>query len=430
MTDDRHLLRDRDVALLWSAGLVSWTGTLAMFVALPVAVFEASGSPLATALTALAGAMAPVLAGQVAGVVADRLDRRTLLVATNLVMAALTGCYLLLAAGPWWGLAGASLVIGGVAQLLGPTEHALLSEVVPAHRLGEGASLNALNNNLARLVGPAAGGTLYAVGGLPAVVVLDLLSFALAAALVAGVSRHRASTPARPLPGGSWAADWVAGLRAVWGHPTLRPLVLLVAVVAFGEGFISALLAPFAFAVIDGDAQIIGWILSAQAIGGVAGAWYAGRVTDRREPLAQLGWSALAAGLLLLVIFNYALVYPHPWPAVVLTALAGAPFAVFGATQGYALQVCAPAGLRGRVFSAAFGLSGLSQLTGIAVAGLSAEHWGLWVINVDALAYLCAGATAVWLARRPADGSRTRLDQRSPRGRWRARVTSSSTSSG
>lgn len=119
MTDDRHLLRDRDVALLWSAGLVSWTGTLAMFVALPVAVFEASGSPLATALTALAGAMAPVLAGQVAGVVADRLDRRTLLVATNLVMAALTGCYLLLAAGPWWGLAGASLVIGGVAQLLG-----------------------------------------------------------------------------------------------------------------------------------------------------------------------------------------------------------------------------------------------------------------------------------------------------------------------
>jgi predicted MFS family arabinose efflux permease len=393
------LLRDRDVALVWAAGLISMAGNLAMFVALPVAVFDSTGSPWATAVTALAGAAPTVLVGQVGGVVADRVDRRWLLATANVVMAVLTCAFLVLPAGVWWPLAVVNLLVTSAAQFAGPAEHALVGELVPPSRLGEGASLNALNNNIARLVGPAVGGLVFAQLGFRATVVLDTVTFLIAAALVAHVSRRPAGngprSTTRPL-----VADWRLGARQIWSHQQLRALVLLAALVMFGEGAIAALMAPYTREVLGGGAGLLGGMLAAQAIGGIAGAWWASRNADKRSPLQLLGGAALASGLLLVVIFNYALCYPHPWPAVVLTGMAGFPFAVFGAAQGYALQIYAPPELRGRVYSLSFGVLSLAQLSGIAVAGLAAERWGPLMINIDAAGYLVTGAAAVHLARR------------------------------
>jgi predicted MFS family arabinose efflux permease len=196
-----------------------------------------------------------------------------------------------------------------------------------------------------------------------------------------------------------WLLDWRHGARMVWAHRELRPLILLVALTTFGEGAISALLAPFTSDVLHGGADIVGAMLSAQAIGGIAGAWWASRVADRRTPLSLLGGAALASGALLAVIFNYALIVPTAIPAVLLTGLAGFPFAVFGAAQGYALQLYAPPHLRGRVFALAAGMLSLAQVAGITIAGLAAEQWGSLVINIDAATYLIAGVVAIRLAR-------------------------------
>lgn len=371
-----------------------------MFVALPVAVYGRSESPLATALTALAGLVPRVLLSQGAGVVADRVDRRTLLILSNFAMALLTFGYLAVSTEGWWPLAAVHLVVQGVAQFAGPAEHALLGELVPADRLGEGASLNALNNNIARLVGPAVGGLLFAQVGFWTTIVLDALSFLVAAALVLWVARDRPfradlSTEAR-----GWFGNWLRGVRLVWTHPELRPLVLLVSISMFGEGSISALFAPFTNDVLGGGADLLGLVLTAQAAGGIMGAWWASRVADRHPPLVLLGGAGVVSGLLLAVTFNYPIIYPAGWPAVALTGLAGFPFAVFGAAQGYALQVYAPPHLRGRVFSLASGIIGLAQLSGIAVAGIAAECWGLLVINIDAGAYLIAGLLALRVAHR------------------------------
>jgi predicted MFS family arabinose efflux permease len=393
------LLLERDFALIWTAGLISMTGNLAMFVALPVTVYGRTGSPLATALTALAGLVPSVLVGQFAGVVADRVDRRRLLIVANLVMAALTGLYLAVPDGMWWPLVGLSLALGSAAQFGQSAEHALLGEIVPPHRLGEGASLNAMNNNLARLVGPAAGGFLYALAGFRGTVALDAVTFAIAATLVLLASKTRQFSPEPRIESTGWIADWVLGAGLVWSHQVLRPLVLLVALAMFGEGAISALLAPFAREVLRGGAEVLGLILATQAVGGIAGAWWASRTADHRAPLRMLGGASLTAGCLLIVIFNYAPIYPHPWPAVVLTGLAGFPFAVFGAAQGYALQVYAPPQLRGRVFSLAFGVLSLAQMVGTIVAGLAAERWGPLVINIDAVAHLGVGVIALVMTR-------------------------------
>ena len=86
--------------------------------------------------------------------------------------------------------------------------------------------------------------------------------------------------------------------------------------------------------------------------------------------------------------------------AVILTGVAGFPFAVVGAAQGYALQIYAPHELRGRVYSLSFGVLSLAQLSGIAIAGQAAERWGPLMINIDAAGYLLTGVVAICLARR------------------------------
>lgn len=403
----RSLLVQRDFALIWVAGLVSITGNLAMFVALPVAVYGRTGSPLATALTALGGLAPTVLAGQVAGVVVDRMDRRRVLIVANLVMALVTCVYLTVPHDTWWPLPLLSMMLAGVAQFAQSGEHALLGEVVPPQRLGEGASLNAMNNNLARLLGPAAGGLLYAQAGFKATVVLDAVTFLMAAMLVLLVSHIRPFPPEPPREPTGWLTDWTKGAHTVWTHRQLRPVVLLVAIAMFGEGSISALLAPFTQEILRGGADILGLMLAAQAVGGIAGAWWASRKADRLTPLRLLGGAALASGLLLVVIINYALIYPTWWPAVALTGVAGFPFAVFGAAQGYALQIYAPPHLRGRVYSLAFGILSLTQASGIMIAGITAQRWGPLMINIDTAAYLTVGIIALSLA-----GGRPRVTAR------------------
>jgi predicted MFS family arabinose efflux permease len=327
-------------------------------------------------------------------------DRRRLLAAANVVMAVLTCAFLVPPAGVWWPFAVVNLLVMSAAQFAGPAEHALVGNLVPPSRLGEGASLNALNNSIARLVGPALGGLVFAQLGFRATVVLDAVTFLIAAALVALVSRRRRGIDGLRSVTGSFVAEWLVGARKVWSYPQLRALVLLAAMVMFGEGAVSALMAPFTREVLSGGAGLLGGMLSAQAIGGIAGAWWASRNADKRSPLRLLGGAAVASGLLLAVIFNYALFYPHPRPAVVLTGVAGFPFAVFGAAQGYALQVYAPPELRGRVYSLSFGVLSLAQLSGIAISGLAAERWGPLMINIEAAGYLVTGAVAVCLARR------------------------------
>ncbi len=395
---NRSLLLDRDFILIWWTGLISGTGNLAMFVALPVTVYQQTDSALATAAAVLSVALPPVVFGQLAGVIADRSDRRRVLMWTNLALAGLTTPYLALSNGPWWALALASLVVGSVSQLVGPAEHALLGELVPARRLGEAASLNTLNNSLARLIGPAIGGLLFAHFGFRAVALLDAATFLAAATLVAlvrsGCGRATTSPADGPL---SVRKQWAEGTSEVWRHPRLRVLVALVAMVMLGEGFVSALLAPFTSEVLGGGAQTLGWMLSAQAIGGIVGAWWAARITDRHDPLRMLGSAAAVSGLLLFAIFNYAHVYPHVWPAIALTAVAGVPFAVYAAAQGTALQVYSPPHMRGRIFSLTWGIASLLQLCGIAAAGIAADAAGPEVINVDAATYFVCGVIALRL---------------------------------
>ena len=349
-----HPLRVPDFRWLWLGGLVSLTGTQMQFVALPYFVYQRTGSTLATALTAMLQMLPGVLLGPAAGAVADRVDGRRLLIRANLALACVTLGFWFADVGPWWAALVTVTVQAVLGQLVGPAEHVLLPSLLPLDRLPAGNSLNAANNSLARLLGPAVGGLLYTVGGLVVVAGANALSFAVAAVLVGRLSRRplaSASSDSAPAttpglrvtsPPAGWRQGWVE-CRA---HPVLRRVLLVIVLTGIGEGCISALLAPYVSEVF-GSSTALGLILTCQAVGGLAGALLVSRYISGGQLPRILGWGLLACGLLLLPLLGYPLFTSALWPALVLVAVAGLPFAVVATAQATLLQTLPHPGTRG-----------------------------------------------------------------------------------
>lgn len=396
------LLRNPNFMLMWWAGLVSWVGNYTLFIALPVYVYGETGSTLATSLSVTAGALPMIVVGQVAGVLVDRLDYRRTLIGANLVLVFVTLLFLTVLSAPWWLVIPIAFLQSSVGQFIGPAENALLPTLVDETRLGAANSLNALNNNLARLVGPALGGVLVAVTGLGGVVLAKAATYLLAALLVLGVrapprlgAPAAAASPLRRLLG-----EWRTGLGAVRQNRRLTLSFAVAGLVGLGEGTISTLMAPFVSVMLGGGGLELGFIMSAQAVGGILGGVLLTAFADRVPPIRLLGWGGLLSGLLLVPLLNYPLVYPALWPSLVLVAVAGLPFAMFGSAQMTLLQTEAPEGVRGRVFSAYFAVFGAAQLVGMLGSGALGETFGVMLINTQTVGYLSAGILVLTLSAR------------------------------
>jgi MFS family permease len=382
------LLRERNVVLVWSSNVVSAVGTGAMFVAVPFYTYAITGSVTATAAVALAEYAPAVGIAQLAGLLVDRWDARRVIIWADLALAGCTLAYLLHET--WWWFAMVAFVRSCVAQFVPPAAQTLVPAVTPARRLTEVNGANAIGGNIARLAGPALGGLVLGLGGLHAVAIADAASFTVAAALTAAIRLPRITS--RTPREGLFTA-WRTGWSTVRDHPVLGPLAVVMALVGLGEGFVSALLAPWMTDIAGGDSTHLGLMLSLQAVGGILGGIAVVRYAHRLPTLSMLWIGALASGVLLVVILNYPLLAPMgPWPAILLTALAGFPFAVYGTAQAIAVQAYSTDGLRGRIVSLTFGIQGIAQLAGTALAGPAAALLGPLAINVEALAYLAAGA--------------------------------------
>ena len=394
--------------LMWSAGLVSWVGNYTLFIALPVYVYGETGSTLATSFSVMANALPMVFIGQFAGVLVDRFDYRRTLLFANFVLVGVTLLFLNVLAAPWWLVVPIAFLQSSVGQFVGPAENALLPTLVDPSRLGAANSLNALNNNLARLVGPALGGLLIASVGFGGVVLTQALTYLVAGSFVLGVrAPERPESPAvfpevptalRPLE--RLVSEWRTGLRAVRESRLLSLSFGVALLVGLGEGTISTLMAPFVKVVLGGGGLELGLIMSAQAVGGVAAGLLLTGFADRVPAVRLLGWGALLSGVLSALLFNYPLVYPAFWPSLVLVAVAGLPFAMFGSAQLTLLQTEAAPEVRGRVFSAYFAAFGLAQLVGMLAAGLLGEVVGVMLINTQTVGYLLAGTVVLGTVRR------------------------------
>jgi len=405
------VLRQRNFALLWWGGLISMLGDWMLRIALPAQVFAITGSTLATGVMIIAGMAPTLLVSSVAGVYVDRWDRQRTMVATNLLLAAsVVPLSLVRGSDSLWIVYLVAVVQSTLSQLFGPAEHALLPLIVSREHLTTANALNALNNNLARLGGPALGGIVAATIGLTGVALIDATTFVIAALLISLVrTTGHAPREARAAGmqhgalsmGSIWHA-WVAGLKVVRRDRLLTLLFSMIALVGFGEGIVSVLFVPFVLVALDGQVLELGWLMSAQAVGGLVGGLLIAQISHRISAARLLGPSTLLFGLIDLVIFVSPLVVPSFSLQLVLFVLVGVPSAGFGASLTTLLQDQTSDAYRGRVFGAQTMTLALTGLCGMSLAAVLGDRVGIVpIISIQGGVYCAAGVLAILWIRRP-----------------------------
>lgn len=387
-------LRNRNFFLLWSGGLISMMGTWMLFAALPFYVYEVTGSALATGSVLMALVAPGMLFGSVAGVFVDRWDRRRVLLAGNLVQAAIIPWLLLVDIRGWiWVVYVVIFLESTVNQFLIPAENALLPSLVDEVHLVSANSLNALNDNLARLVGAALGGILLGTVGFRNVVIIDAASYAAAAVLITFVVAPRLAGGAAALARGSrWQRvweEWLDGLRLVAKEPLLRNLFIVVGVGLFGDAILSALLAVFAQDVAGFSATDYGWVLAARGIGGFLGALLIAQIGPRLSRGLMIYGGLAGTGIFILAMVSF----PTLPTVITLMIAAGPVFMAWIISTQTVMQSTTTEGFRGRVFGAYGTVSTLVMFIGSGLGGSLADAAGVTSLMYAAtVIYVTAGA--------------------------------------
>jgi len=400
-------LRQRNFSLLWSAGLISMVGDWMLFIALPIYVYKLTGSALATSTMFIAEMIPSLLLGSVAGVFVDRWNRKRIMVITNLLLALGLLPLLLVHSTAWlWVVYVVAFVESVLTQFFTPAESALLPLLVSEEHLGPANSLNSLNKNIARLVGPPLGGIVAGLLGLPGITLMDAATFLIAGGMIALIvvkSGHTqeeseiVSTAAgRQHPIVTVWREWLEGLRLVKRERLVSIMFVLFAVTSLGEGVFGVLFVVFVYKILHGGALQLGWLMGAQAVGGLVGSVLVGYVFKFLSPSRLIGISAVLFGLIDLVIFNYPAFFPGFALAVILFVLVGIP-GVGTMTSSYTLLQTAVADeYRGRIFGAIGTTGALFMLSGTILAGFLGDHVGVvTVLNTQGVVYVLAGVFAL-----------------------------------
>ncbi|MDR5709375.1 MAG: MFS transporter [Armatimonadota bacterium] len=268
-------LRHRDFRLLWIGLLVSNTGSWMQFVATGYLVDRLTLSPVYLGLLALAQAIPRLMFAPIGGVVADRVDRRTLLMWTNLMLAASALLLALLTAtgrATVWHV----ILLGGLNSLLMsfdmPARHAMVPELVDEEEVLQAVTLNSVAFNGAGILGPSLGGVVIAWAGEAACFLVNALSYG---AVVAAVLRMHVLAQAST--SGSVSEDLVDALRTLREDGTLLGVLGAVAVLNFFGRPYFRLMPAFAREVLRADAAQLGLLQAAPGVGTVLSAWYVAR---------------------------------------------------------------------------------------------------------------------------------------------------------
>ncbi|WP_062383084.1 MFS transporter [Demequina iriomotensis] len=383
---------------LWFAGaLVSNIGTWMQRVAQDWLVLTVLSDNSGTAVgitTALQFAPFLLLSAW-AGVVADRVDHRKLLIATQLgqgVLGLALGAMTLLGHVELWHVYVFALLLGIVSAFDGPARQTFVSDLVPAASLPNAVGLNSASFNAARLIGPGLAGVLIAVIGSGWVFVLNAVSYAATIIALMLMRRSELQRQERARRGRGQLRE---GVRYVRRRPDIMVILVVVGVIsALGLNFqmTSALMAANAF---DKGAGAYGLVGSVIAIGSLTGALLAARRKRPRLRLvvgAAFGFGVSAALMSVAPTYPLYLVTCVPVGFTALTMLTSANATV---------QTTTSPRMRGRVMALYMMVMLGATPIGSPLVGWIGEHAGpRWSIGIGAVAALLVSVgAALWVMR-------------------------------
>ena len=372
--------RYRVFRALWIAQLMSNVGTWMQTVGAAWLMVELDASPAVIALVQTATYLPVVLFGVAAGAVADLVDRRRLLLVTQLFMLTAAGALAVLTAvgatNPLSLLALTFALGMGTAFNL-PAWQAIQPELVPREDFPQAVTLGGASINLGRAIGPAVGGALIVAAGPWLVFALNAASFA---AVVVVLWRWRRRVEEDPTPPERFAGALRAGLRfALFSHTLYGVLVRSFAFALAGAGLL-ALLPVYSSRVLGLGAGGLGLLYAGFGIGAVLAAAFLPTLRRRLSAdwVFALGTLLVAAVLLGLAVVSTA------WLALLVTVVAGVGWLFCLTVLNVASQEVLPGWVRAR---------GLALYLTVLAGGIAAGSWG-WGRLADAVGSQAAFAWA------------------------------------
>lgn len=373
LLDTRPLRASAAYRYLWVGSTVGAFGHQVAFVALLLQVWQLTGSPVWVGAIGLVQALPMVAGSLVGGLLADTVDRRKLIMFASLGGAVTAS---LLAAQAAAGLASVPVILALVAaqatgsSISSPARKALIPRLLPRRQVAAGIALNHVSFQAAMLAGPAVAGVIAARWGVAACYLVAAVSAAIAFATATRLPA--VPPPSRTSAGGDAATGMVRAVLAGWGFIARRRLLRGALLTDLAVTLLAMPVALFPVVTdsrFDGDPAVLGLMLSAVAVGGIAAGLASGAITRYRQPGRIMLISAAAWGV---ALAGFGLATPV-WLALGCLVLAGAADTVTVIARGTIVQLATPDSRRGRVNAAEHLVGGAGPQLGNFRAGLVAD---------------------------------------------------------
>lgn len=401
-------LRNRNYRLFYAGQGISLSGTWMQTIAQAILVLKITDSKVALGTVTMLQFLPITLFVLFAGVLADRVPKRQLIIATRvLAMAQAAAITALVWSGniELWHVYCLALVLGIANAFEQPARQAFLVEMVGRDDLMNAVALNSGLFNSARLIGPAIGGLLIAAFGLKWAFLLNAVSFIptiLAMTMMDSSQFH--ATKGRISPEGNPVRELFAGVSYAFRTPgALLVVIMMSAIGTFGINF-TVMLPLIARYVLDRGSAGLGFMTAAVGLGALISAFTLASRRDVTRRTLFIGGAAFGVLLALLAISQWYVA------SLLVLVLLGVANTTFGSTANVSLQLAAPDHLRGRVMSLYMLLVAGSTPVGGYLTGLMAEHFGVsTAVGINAAICLLGTAAGMlyYFSHREAIGSTT-----------------------
>lgn len=335
----------------WSGQTISNFGSSISQFALPLLVFKLTGSALNLAIAGALAFVPYLLFGLIVGAWVDRLDRKRLMVVTDVLRAAVIAsvalAYIFGVLSVGW-IYAAGFLSSTLSIFFNSAEFAAIPTLVETDDLVTANGRIQASFSAATVAGPFVAGLAIALMPISGLFFADAATFLVSAFSILLIRRSFNSVGGRP-PSRHIVADVMEGLRYVFGHPVLRNISLMMAVVNFVASGAYAEVVLFAKVRLSANDTEVGWVFSAGGIGVVILGLCAGPLR-KRLPFSRVALGALILGGVALIAMSQLRSY---WPAIVLWGAFAGLGALFNINTSSLRQAIVPNHLLGRVISVA-----------------------------------------------------------------------------
>ena len=367
-------LRSRIFFAVWTASIASNIGTWIQSIGEKWQMAHLSSSPLLIALIETGTTLPVLFLGLAAGAFADILDRRRLLIATQLFMLVVASALAILTFANLISpalLLAMSLLIGIGSALSMPAFQAIIPELLPRRELTAGVTLNSAGFNLSRAIGPAIGGAVVGWFGAGWAFAMNAASFLAVVAVL--VRWNRKELHSGGLPTERFLGALRVGFRYARHSKEFTVILLRTVGYVWFSGVIFSLLPALALHDLRLSSERFGLLMGCVGAGAVAAMFLMPRFRDRftaNQLLAFFTLLDVAAQAVIAFI-------PHAGVVAVCLFVAGTTWMAVLTTLNTAIQLSVPAWVKARAFGAYQMVWGGSMALGAAFWGIVAQHFGI-----------------------------------------------------